>query len=299
MTPQQAQQRLEQAKGSPLTPEELASAQQILTTGGWSAGGDINDQQFNQLLQRGMESWHPGGVQYEGGGPGQKYTNPNQPGVTLQGSGGGWTPGSGWTPSTTGTPSGGPSGGSTPTGGGPGMFNPGSWAPPGYPALPALDLPKFQAPSAEQALNDPGYQFRVQQGLGALTNSQAAKGVVRSGMSLKDLIDYGQNAGSQEYQNVWNRDYNAWNAGNQNATTQYALNTARQNQIYAPQLLGWQTGIQQANTNADRATGLTQQDYQNQWNQYLQQFLQSQWNQQFPFTVLNSLRGSGQTAAGG
>jgi hypothetical protein len=57
---------------------------------------------------------------------------------------------------------------------------------------------------------DPGYQFRLNQGLDAITSNAAARGVLRTGGNLQDLMDYGQNAASQEYQNVWNRAYMPW-----------------------------------------------------------------------------------------
>lgn len=60
----------------------------------------------------------------------------------------------------------------------------------------AQDLPQWQ---------DPGYQFRLQQGMGALQNSQAATSGLVSGNSMRSLMDYGQNAASQEYQNAFNR----------------------------------------------------------------------------------------------
>jgi hypothetical protein len=52
---------------------------------------------------------------------------------------------------------------------------------------------------------DPGYQFRMQQGQNAIERSAAARGSLNSGATLKALTDYGQNMGSQEYQNAYNR----------------------------------------------------------------------------------------------
>lgn len=54
-------------------------------------------------------------------------------------------------------------------------------------------------------LNDyqksPGYDFRMQQGQKALENSAAARGTLFSGATGKALTEYGQNFGSNEYQN--------------------------------------------------------------------------------------------------
>jgi len=52
---------------------------------------------------------------------------------------------------------------------------------------------------------DPGYAFRLQQGQQALERSAASKGRFQGGGMLKALTDYGQNMGSQEYGNAFNR----------------------------------------------------------------------------------------------
>lgn len=52
---------------------------------------------------------------------------------------------------------------------------------------------------------DPGYGFRLQQGTQALRNAASAGSGALSGAALKDLLDYNQNAASQEYTNAFNR----------------------------------------------------------------------------------------------
>lgn len=52
---------------------------------------------------------------------------------------------------------------------------------------------------------DPSYQFRLQQGQGALENSAAARGGMLSGNALRALSDYGQNTASMEFGNIANR----------------------------------------------------------------------------------------------
>lgn len=52
---------------------------------------------------------------------------------------------------------------------------------------------------------DPGYQFRMQQGQDAINRSASAGGRYQSGGTLKALTAYGQGMGAQEYQNVYNR----------------------------------------------------------------------------------------------
>ena len=52
---------------------------------------------------------------------------------------------------------------------------------------------------------DPGYAFRLSEGQKALDRQAAARGGLISGGALKAAQAYGQNMGSQEYQNAFNR----------------------------------------------------------------------------------------------
>jgi hypothetical protein len=52
---------------------------------------------------------------------------------------------------------------------------------------------------------DPGYQFRMDQGTRALESSAAARGGALGGGALKGLARYGQDYASGEYQNAYNR----------------------------------------------------------------------------------------------
>ncbi len=57
----------------------------------------------------------------------------------------------------------------------------------------------------EQFQADPGYGFRMSEGLKALDRSAAARGGLLSGATLKGAQRYGQDVASQEYQNAFNR----------------------------------------------------------------------------------------------
>lgn len=57
----------------------------------------------------------------------------------------------------------------------------------------------------EQFQADPGYGFRLSEGQKALERSAAARGGLLSGGTGKALTRYGQEMGSQEYQNAFNR----------------------------------------------------------------------------------------------
>lgn len=52
---------------------------------------------------------------------------------------------------------------------------------------------------------DPGYAFRMREGQRAIESSAAARGGLLSGGTGKALVNYGQEAGSQEYGNAYNR----------------------------------------------------------------------------------------------
>jgi len=55
---------------------------------------------------------------------------------------------------------------------------------------------------------DPGYDFRLQEGMKALNASASAGGFSKSGRNMKELLRYGQDYGSQEYGNAYGREYN-------------------------------------------------------------------------------------------
>jgi len=81
------------------------------------------------------------------------------------------------------------------------------WQTSGLKALAGLEsgniLQNFQG--------DPGYQFRLGEGMKALQNSAAAKGNLNSGATLKALTRYGQDFASNEYNTAYNREYGRLN----------------------------------------------------------------------------------------
>jgi hypothetical protein len=52
---------------------------------------------------------------------------------------------------------------------------------------------------------DPGYAFRLSEGMKQLGHQAAGRGGAISGQTMKGIQDYAQNAASQEYQNAYNR----------------------------------------------------------------------------------------------
>lgn len=77
---------------------------------------------------------------------------------------------------------------------------------------PRLDLPEFAAPTGDEVLrDDPGFEFRKQQGEKALLQNRASRQVLNTGGTMKDLLDYGQSAASQEFDNAFNRRVSGYN----------------------------------------------------------------------------------------
>ena len=66
----------------------------------------------------------------------------------------------------------------------------------------AVDYTPFGMAQFQQ---DPGYAFRLSEGQKALDNQAAARGGLISGNALRAATAYGQNMGSQEYANAFNR----------------------------------------------------------------------------------------------
>ncbi len=172
----------------------------------------------------------------------------------------------------------------------PGFVQPG--APVNYKPPPPLALKPWQAPSIDQALNDPGYQFRTQEGQRQLQNWAGARGTLNDSSTAKALQDYGQQSASQEYQNVWNRDFGAWQG--QNAADLQNYNTNYQTQYTDPYAISaGQASAQNAFnlTNTQQANAATQTNYQDEFQKWLAQFgvfqdqRDSTWNKNFQYAT--------------
>lgn len=76
----------------------------------------------------------------------------------------------------------------------------------GVNALPELvQASKYTPFTMGNFQQDPGYAFRLKEGQQALDRSAAARGGLISGGALKAAQRYGQDMGSQEYMNAFNR----------------------------------------------------------------------------------------------
>ena len=76
----------------------------------------------------------------------------------------------------------------------------------GVRALPELEAASRYTPfGMDQFTADPGYGFRLAEGQKALDRQAAARGGLISGAALKGAQRFGQEMGSQEYTNAFNR----------------------------------------------------------------------------------------------
>ena len=100
---------------------------------------------------------------------------------------------------------------------------------------------------ADKFKADPGYAFRMAEGMKALERSAAARGGLLSGATLRGTQRFGQDLASQEYQNAFNR-YQAERAGTLNPY-QALAGTAQS----GANVLGQQAG--QMGTNISNALG--------------------------------------------
>jgi len=95
--------------------------------------------------------------------------------------------------------------------------------------LQGLGVPGSRETAMNQFYQDPGYQFRFDEGQRALENSALARGQGLSGNTGRALVGYGQGVASNEYGNYWNRLAGLSGTG-QTATNQlggFGMNAAR------------------------------------------------------------------------
>lgn len=127
------------------------------------------------------------------------------------------------------------------------------------PTLPTYTPPpafSFKAPSVQDALNDQGYLFRRDQGNAGINAWAAAKGTLNDTGTANALDLFDQNAASQEYANIWNRDW-------QSQSGQYMTNYQTQ---YADP---YQFALNGYSAEAPNILHENDMDYQHAWNAFL------------------------------
>jgi hypothetical protein len=85
--------------------------------------------------------------------------------------------------------------------------------------LQGLRGPEAQAEARNRVQFDPGYKFRLEEGLAAMDRLKNAGGSRYAGSTIKDFNDYAQGQASQEYGNYFNRFGDIANRGLQASTS--------------------------------------------------------------------------------
>lgn len=135
----------------------------------------------------------------------------------------------------------------------------------------------FQMPTYADAQNDPGYQFTLGQGTKALLMNRASRGLTNTGATGQALTDYGQAAGTTQYNNVLSRNLDQYltNYKTQNVDP---YNFAFQNAAaeFAPQMAQFNANVgagQNAySTQAAAGQRANEFNYQSAYNQWLQDY---------------------------
>ena len=132
--------------------------------------------------------------------------------------------------------------------------------------LPAGFDPRTGMPSAftgqVNLQADPGYQFRLAEGMKALNQQAAARGGLISGAALKGAQRFGQDLGSQEYGAAYGRaltEYEAEMQRNQlgygRELTEYELDQALNQLAYSRELDAYNAQVGRADTMYNRFAG--------------------------------------------
>jgi hypothetical protein len=135
-------------------------------------------------------------------------------------------------------------------------------------AVPTFDQFSYQplvTPTAATEENDPGYQFRLNEGVKALEASASARGTLNSGNTLQDVLKYGQDYASNEFQNVYQRALTGQGQQFQEALGAYGQNASTQ---LGQQQQGYSQAANTWGQNAATALQQQQQGYAQAANTY-------------------------------
>lgn len=124
------------------------------------------------------------------------------------------------------------------------------WRDAGKNALGSLTDNKFM----DNFQGDPGYQFRLNEGMKAINSGASARGMGNSGATMKSLLNYGQNFASNEYNNAYNRNFGRLSSlAGLGAQANQGMAAAGQN--YGNQVSNNMTNFGNASAAANIATG--------------------------------------------
>ena len=137
---------------------------------------------------------------------------------------------------------------------------------------------------------DPGYQFRLSEGLKALDRQAAARGGLISGAALKGAQRYGQDYASGEYQNAYNR-----------ALTEYQSRVAQSQLGYGREMDAYNAALQRSQLGYGREMDKYRTDLERSqigYGRELDAYNAAMQRSTAGYNRLASLAGLGQTSVG-
>jgi hypothetical protein len=151
------------------------------------------------------------------------------------------------------------------------------------PEFKAFDkpIPEWTPTTIEDMKADPGYQFRLEQGLGAVENSAAARGALLGGNTIKALNEYGQGFASNEFGNVNERRQQDYG----NKVSEWGIGYNKNTEDWQNLLADWGANYQKYMGDYNTQTG----SYMNKYNMY-------NMDRDNPFNKYLTLMGFGQEA---
>jgi len=127
-------------------------------------------------------------------------------------------------------------------------------------AAGATALTGLQGDFMKDWQKDPSYQFNLNEGNKAINSAAAARGLGNSGATLKALTKYGSDYASNEYQKVYDRNFNRLSTlagyGNNASSTNSANAGAYGQGVAANQIGMGNANAANAMAGANRMTGL-------------------------------------------
>lgn len=129
----------------------------------------------------------------------------------------------------------------------------------------AVNAPSFQRPSdgpggpelsgfLKDFQADPGYQFRLNEGMKATNAGYGARGLLKSGAAMKGIAGYASGLASQEYGNFFNRALSQYDRARGAFDTDRSRsdNIFSQDRGFGEDRYRYQQGLQDTNFNTDR-----------------------------------------------
>ena len=112
---------------------------------------------------------------------------------------------------------------------------------------------EFIAPTGEEAASSPGYEFRRREGQRAIENAASAKGMLRTGNTWKDLLKYGQDYATAEYDKTYGRARSEHDLSYGKAQDRYGRAQGEHQMGFQQGAQTWQMNQQRALDQYDRA----------------------------------------------